>query len=158
MATFSRDAVLDWTGDVMHGSGTVEAGTAAFAVPASFPKVAGEAPGMTTPEELLAASHAVCYGIGLRGLIARYGGQARRVTVRATITAEKGSNGIRILSSHLRSVVHDLEGIDASQLQDIARHTEEGCTISNAIRGSVTISYEVTATAAAEGPEEESSA
>lgn len=148
MATFSRAAVLDWAGDVIHGGGTVEAGSAAFAVPASFPMVAGEAPGLTTPEELLAASHAVCYGIGLRGVIARRGGKASRVTVQATITAEKGSSGIRVLSSHLRGVVHDLEGIDPSRLQEIARDTEAGCTISNAIRGSVAISYEVTAVAA----------
>ncbi len=146
MATFSRDAVLDWTGDVVHGAGTVTAGTAAFAVPASFPRIAGEPEGVTTPEELLAASHALCFGIGLRSVIGRRGGKARRVTVRATITAEKGAQGIRIQSSRLVGVVEGLEGVGHDQLQDIVRATEEGCTISNAIRGSVQISAEVTAT------------
>lgn len=145
MGTFSRSAVLAWSGDVLHGSGTVEAATGAFAVPASFPMLSGEAPGVTTPEELLAASHAVCYGIGLRGLIARSGGTAARITVQATITAEKGVRGIRIVSSHLHGVVEGLEGIDSPQLQEIARATEEGCTISIAIRPSVAITYEVVA-------------
>ena len=81
MATFSRRAVLEWNGDVMDGAGDVSAGTRAFAVPVTFPSTAGETPGKTTPEELLAASHATCYGIGLRSLIGRRGGRARRVTV-----------------------------------------------------------------------------
>jgi osmotically inducible protein OsmC len=83
MATFSRHAVLDWTGDMMDGVGKVTVGTGAFAVPATFPSTAGEAAGKTTPEELLAASHATCYGIGLRSLIGRHGGRAQRVTVTA---------------------------------------------------------------------------
>lgn len=145
MAQFSRSAVLEWTGEVMHGSGTVTAGTEAFEARASFPRVVGEAQGVTTPEELLAASHAVCFGVGLRSVIGRRGGSARRLTVEATITAEKGPHGIRIRSSHLRGVVEGLEGIEHGQLEDIARETAEGCTISEAIRGNVAITYEVTA-------------
>lgn len=129
----------------MHGTGTVTAGTAAFTIPATWPRIVGEAAGQTTPEEMLAASHAICYGMGLRSVIAQRGGTARRVSVTATITADKGSNGIRILSSHLAGVVEGLEGIGPESLREVARATEDGCTISNAIRGSVAISSEVTA-------------
>jgi osmotically inducible protein OsmC len=145
MATFSRHAVLDWTGDVMDGVGQVTAGTGAFAVPATFPSTVGEAAGKTTPEELLAASHATCYGIGLRSLIGRHGGRAQRVTVTATITAEKGPRGIRIQSSHLSGEVESLEGIDQGQLQKIAQETRERCTISIALEGSVAITYDLVA-------------
>lgn len=145
MAEFSRSAVLEWAGDVMRGSGTVTAGTEAFQASASFPRVVGDPPAVTTPEELLAASHAVCFGIGLRSVIGRRGGTARRVTVEATITADKGPEGIRIRSSHLRGVVEELQGIAKEQLGDIARETAEGCTISQAIRGSVAITHEVVA-------------
>ena len=89
MATFSRRAVLEWNGDVVDGAGDVTAGTRAFAVPVTFPSATGEAPGKTTPKELLAASHATCSGIGLRSLIGRRGGRAQRVAVTATVTAEK---------------------------------------------------------------------
>ena len=143
MATFSRYAVVDWNGDVLRGSGIVTAGTAAFAVPVTFPRVHGEAPGNTTPEELLAAAHASCYAIGLRSVIAQRGGKAGRVRVTATITAEKGAQGIRIQSSHLQGVVEALEGIDPGKLQEIAQAAEDGCTISIAIRGSVAISFDV---------------
>jgi osmotically inducible protein OsmC len=112
-------------------------------VGAIFPSIAGDPSGTTTPEELLAASHATCYGIGLRGLIARRGGRARRVSVTATVTAEKGPQGIRLQSSHLAGVVEGLEGIDESELQELARETEERCTISVAIRSAVEVSSEV---------------
>jgi osmotically inducible protein OsmC len=143
MATFSRYAVLEWNGDVTEGAGEVMAGTGAFAAGATFPRTAGDPAGKTTPEELLAASHAACYGIGLRSLIARHGGQARRVSVTATITADKGPRGIRIQSSHLKAEVEAPEGIDTARLQRIAQETRERCTISIAIEASVAITHEI---------------
>jgi osmotically inducible protein OsmC len=143
MATFSRRATLRWDGQVPGGSGQILAGSDAFSVAAIFPSIAGDPPATTTPEELLAAAHATCYGIGLRGLIAQRGGRANRVTVTATVTADKGPRGIRIQSSHLTAIVEGLDGIDKAQLTQLARETEERCTISVAIRGNVTVSSEV---------------
>ena len=145
MAVFSRRAVLQWEGDIPDGAGLVTPGSGAFTVGAIFPSIAGDPPGKTTPEELLAAAHATCYGIGLRSLIARHGGRARRVSVTATVTAEKEPQGIRLQSSHLTGIVDGLEGIEESSLQELARETEERCTISIAIRGSVAVSSEVRA-------------
>lgn len=145
MATFSRRALLRWDGNIPGGSGLVVAGSDAFTVGAIFPSISGDPAGNTTPEELLAASHATCYGIGLRSLIARRGGSARRVSVTATVTAEKGPQGIRLQSSHLTGIIEGLEGIDESALQELARETEERCTISIAIRGSVAVSSAVRA-------------
>jgi osmotically inducible protein OsmC len=141
--TFSRRPILQWDGDIPGGSGLVLAGSDAFTVGAIFPPIAGDPPGKTTAEELLAASHATCYGIGLRSLFARRGGRARRVSVTATVTAEKGPQGIRLQSSHLTGIVEGPEGIDESALQELARETEERCTISLAIRGAVAVSSEV---------------
>jgi osmotically inducible protein OsmC len=145
MVTFSRSAELTWSGDVVTGSGHVKATTGAFDVAATFPTLRGERENTTTPEELLAASHAVCYGIGLRSVIARQGGSASRIVTTATITAEKGPEGIRIRRSHLRGVVIGLEGLAADRLTEIGRTVEQECTISAAIRGSVTITYEIAA-------------
>ena len=143
MATFTRHAELEWNGGVMDGHGHVHAGTGSFDVGATFPSLAGEPPGRTTPEEMLAAAHAICYGIGIRSLIGRRGGHARKVTVTATITAEKGRGGIRIQSSHLKAVIAGLHGIDPAALAQVARETEEGCTISLALRNNVVITSEV---------------
>ena len=143
MAVFSRRAVLQWDGDIRGGSGVVTPGSNAFTAAAIFPSIAGDPPGVTTPEELLAASHATCYGIGIRSLIGRRGGQAQSVTVTATITAEKGPDGIRIQSSHLKTTVVGLQGIDGTKLTEIAREVEEGCTISVALRGNVAMTVEM---------------
>lgn len=145
MTTFSRRATLEWEGDVMAGGGHVSGGTGAFAIPVRFPSVAGDPPGKTTPEELLAASHAACYGIGLRSLISRTGGRAQRVKVEAVITADKSAEGIRIQSSHLSCVVEGLEQIDDVELADIGRDVADGCTISLAIRESVRITHDIKA-------------
>jgi osmotically inducible protein OsmC len=141
---FSRSAELSWQGDVVRGSGQVSAGSGAFAVAATFPTLRGEAPGSTTPEELLAASHAVCYGIGLRSVIGRHGGSADRIIVTATVTAEKGPDGIRIRRSHLAAVVEGLERIEPGTLDDIGAEAKRECTISTVLRGSVEISHDIT--------------
>lgn len=151
MATFSRRAQLRWDGELRTGNGQVSGGTGTFAVPVIFPSVSGEPQGKTTPEELLAASHATCYGIGLRSLIGRKGGNAQRITVDAVVTADKGPDGIRIQSSHPVGVVEGLEQLDSTQLQDIARDVAEGCTISLALRGSVRITHDVKAGSADRG-------
>jgi lipoyl-dependent peroxiredoxin len=143
MSTFIRSAKLRWDGDLMDGSGDVSAGSGAFTVGARFPSVAGDPPGKTTPEELLAASHATCYGIGLRSLIGQRGGRAKRVIVEAAITAEKGRDGIQIRSSHLSGVVDGLEILDDAQLQEIARDVAEKCTISRALGDTVSITHDV---------------
>ena len=144
--TFTRSAELAWEGDVVRGSGTVQAGSGAFSVAATFPTLRGEPQGTTTPEELLAASHAACFGIGVRSVIGRRGGSASRIVVTATLTGEKGPEGIRLRRSHLSGVVHGLEGIDAGALSEIGSEAERECTISTAIRGAVSITHAITAT------------
>jgi osmotically inducible protein OsmC len=146
MPTFSRHAIAVWSGDVARGTGLVTAGTEAFGVSMTFLRLSGDPPGSTTPEELLAASQANCYAIALRSVLGQRRAKAQRVSVTATITAEKGAGAIRIVSSHLEAVVEGLEGIGPEQLGEVARAAEDGCTISNAIRATVPITLSVAAT------------
>jgi osmotically inducible protein OsmC len=83
--------------------------------------------------------------MGLAATLGRMGGKARRITVTATVTADKSDKGIKIQSSELAAVVEGLDGIDAAKLQDIATTAEAGCPISNALRGSVAITVRATA-------------
>jgi osmotically inducible protein OsmC len=143
VATFARHADVEWNGTLMEGTGKAKAGTAAFDLPVTFPsRIADKGDGKTTPEEMLAASHAVCYAMGLAATIARQGGKAKRVRVTATVTADKGDAGIKIVSSHLKAAVEGLEGIDRGKFDEVARTAEQRCPISNAIRGSVNITVE----------------
>ena len=146
MATFVRHADVEWTGTLMDGKGTARAGTGAFALPVTFPsRIAAEGDDKTTPEELLAAAHAVCYTMVLTNTIGKQGGKARSVRVTATVTGDKSDAGLKVVSSHLKATVAGLEGIDKAALSDLATGAEKGCPISNAIRGSVAITIEAQA-------------
>ena len=130
----------------MEGSGTAKAGTGAFSVPVTFPsRIAEKGDSGTTPEELMAASHAVCFAMVLANTIGKQGGKARRVRVTATVTADKSDAGIKVVSSHLKATVEGLEGIDRAKLTELAAGAEKGCPISNALRGSVAITVEAQA-------------
>jgi osmotically inducible protein OsmC len=139
MATFARHVDVDWTGGLMDGNGTAKAGTGAFSLPVTFPSRISSGDDKTTPEELLAASHGICYAMVLTNTIGKQGGKATRVRVTCTVTADKGDAGIKVVSSELKAIVEGLEGIETSKLQELATGAEKGCPISNAIRGSVNI-------------------
>lgn len=146
MATFARHVDVEWTGTLMEGTGTAKAGTGAFSVPVTFPsRIAPTGDNKTTPEELMAASHAVCYAMVLTNTIGKQGGTARRVRVTATVTGDKSDAGLKVVSSHLKATVEGLEGIDKAKLGELAAGAEKGCPISNAIRGTVAITVEAQA-------------
>jgi lipoyl-dependent peroxiredoxin len=142
MATFSRHADVDWTGSVMEGKGQTRAGSGAFTLPVTFPARIGEPAGHTSPEELIAASHAACYAMALNATVGRKGGSIGRTRVTATVTADKGEAGIKIVSSKLKVVAEGLQGIDKGQFAEVAREAEGKCPVSNALRGSLQIDLE----------------
>jgi osmotically inducible protein OsmC len=129
----------------MEGKGQMKAGSGAFDLPVSFPRRVGDAQGVTSPEELMAAAHAACYAMALNATIGRKGGSAEKTDVTATITADKGDAGIKILSSKLTVVAHGLQGIPKEQFADVAREAEGKCPVSNAYRGSLSIELDAKA-------------
>jgi osmotically inducible protein OsmC len=146
MATFARHVDVEWNGTLMEGNGTAKAGTGAFSLPVTFPSRINErGDSKTTPEELLAGAHAICYAMVLTNTIGKQGGKATRVRVTATVTADKSDAGIKVVSSNLKAVVEGLEGIDKGGLSELAKGAEKGCPISNAIRGTVSISVDASA-------------
>ena len=142
MATFSRTVTVDWAGSIMEGKGSVKAGTGAFTLPVTFPARIGEPAGHTSPEELMAASHAACYAMALNATLGRKGGSAARTLVTATVTADKSEAGIKLVSSKLKATAEGLQGVDKTQFAEIAREAEGKCPISNALRGTMQISVE----------------
>jgi osmotically inducible protein OsmC len=126
----------------MEGKGQVKAGTGAFTLPVTFPARVGEPAGHTSPEELMAASHAACYAMALNATVGRKGGSIGKTHVTATVTADKGDAGIKVMSSTLKVVAEGLQGIEKSQFAEVAREAESKCPISNALRGSLKIEIE----------------
>ena len=140
--TFSRTATIDWNGNVMEGSGQTKAGSGAFTLPVSFPRRIGEAQGITSPEELIAAAHATCYAMALNATVGRKGGAIAKTHITCTVSADKGDSGIKITTSKLVVTAEGLTGIDAPAFAEVAKAAEGGCPVSNALRGSVHIELE----------------
>ena len=88
--TFSRSTTVNWQGSIMEGAGTLTAGTGAFSTKVTFPRRIGEPEGVTSPEELLAGSHAVCYAMVVTGALGR---------ANATTTTTTDSRAVQVLSS-----------------------------------------------------------
>jgi len=126
----------------MEGKGSVKAGTGAFTLPVTFPARIGEPAGHTSPEELMAASHAACYAMALNATLGRKGGSAARTLITATVTADKSETGIKLVSSKLKATAEGLQGVDKTQFAEIAREAEGKCPISNALRGTMQIDVE----------------
>src|SRR5437899_10257070 len=142
MATFERHVDVNWQGSVTEGKGGLKAGTGAFTLPVTFPARVGESGGKTSPEELMAAAHAACYAMALNGTLGRKSASADRTVVRATITADKGEAGIKIMSSKLSVTAYGLKGIDASQFAEVAKEAAGRCPVSNAYRGTMQITVD----------------
>jgi len=142
IATFERHVDVNWQGSVTEGKGEIKAGTGAFTLPVTFPARVGESGGKTSPEELMAAAHAACYAMALNGTLGRRSASASRTVVRATVTAEKGEAGIKIMSSKLTVTAHGLKGLDASQFAEVAKEAEGRCPVSNAYRGTMQITVD----------------
>ena len=146
MPAFVRHVDVEWNGNLMEGNGTAKAGTGAFSLPVTFPSRINETgDNKTTPEELLAGAHAICFAMVVANTIGKQGGKARRVSVTATVTAERSDAGLKVVSSKLKAKVEGLEGIDKGGIQALAESAEKGCPISNAIRNNVQVSVDASA-------------
>ena len=143
--TFSRSTTINWQGTIMEGKGDLKAGTGAFSVPVSFPRRIGEAEGVTSPEELIAASHATCYAMVVTGALGRANASTKKTTVTCTITADKGDAGIKITTSDLHVVAEGLTGMDAAAFDRMCKEAEGKCPVSNALRGAVQINVKTSA-------------
>jgi osmotically inducible protein OsmC len=142
MASFERHVDVEWTGSVMEGSGVAKAGTGAFTLPVTFPSRIGEPAGKTSPEELMAAAHAACFAMALNGALGRKPATADRTVIRATVHADKGDAGIKIVSSKLEVTAYGLKGLDAAGFDALAKEAEGKCPVSNAYRGTMQITVE----------------
>jgi osmotically inducible protein OsmC len=140
--TFERKVEVDWQGSVLEGKGEAKAGSGAFSLPVSFPSRIGDAAGKTSPEELMAAAHAACYAMALNGTLGRKSASADRTVVTATVSAERGDAGIKIVKSALTVTAYGLKGLESSEFAAVAQEAEGKCPVSNAYRGTMEITLD----------------
>ncbi len=138
MPLFERHCDVTWEGSIREGKGEAVAGTGAFKLPVTFPSRVEQPGGKTSPEELIAAAHAACYAMALTAAMGRKNASARRLKVTATVEAEFEA-GIKIKASHLKVTAEGLQGVTAADFPQFAREAEQGCPVSNALRGALKI-------------------
>ena len=140
-----RTARANWTGTLIEGSGTVDFASGAFpTTTVTWAARTEESNGKTSPEELIAAAHASCYAMAFTNTMVQAGHEPESVSVSATVgLGPKEGGGIEVKTSQL-SVSGRVPGIDQAQFEELAKQGEQGCPVSNALRGNVEISVNAT--------------
>jgi osmotically inducible protein OsmC len=130
-----------WEGDLEGGSGRVSVASGAFPEQAVTWAARTNRPDpKTSPEELIAAAHAACYAMALSNTLAGAGHTPERLTVDAVCHFTPGTG---ITRSDL-SVSGRVPGLDQAGFERLAKEGEQGCPVSNALRGNVEIGLAVT--------------
>lgn len=146
MANFESTATALWSGDLPEGSGTVDFGTGVLPnAPVTWAARTESSDGKTSPEELVAAAHASCYAMAFSHALATAGHDPERVHVTATVGfgPKAGGGGFEVKSSAL-NVRGKVAGVDQAAFEKLANEGEQGCPISNALRGNIEITVKAT--------------
>jgi osmotically inducible protein OsmC len=135
-----RKADVVWEGDLLKGHGVVTLNSGAVPeFPVTWAARVEDPGGETSPEELLAAAHGSCFSMALSAALARNRTPAQKLHVTAVCMLDKVDGANRITTMQL-SVTGNVPGITPEQFQELAKAAENGCPISNAIKGNVSIS------------------
>ena len=137
-----REATVVWEGTLGGGQGALQDGGALQRTPVDWASSDAEANGSTSPEQLLAAAEAGCYAMTLALALTRRGKPADRLEVSAACELDRtGSDDpheYRITRVAL-DVRGSVPGLDEATFDEIARHADEQCPISEALRGKVEV-------------------
>ena len=138
MAVAERRANVVWNGNLFQGSGTFDLASseAAQGLPVTWASRTERPDGKTSPEELIAAAHASCFAMAFSNTLAEQGNEPEELNISAVCTFDVDQLKITtmVLEVHGR-----VPGLDAEGFQNAAEQAEQGCPVSNALRGNVDI-------------------
>ena len=131
-----RRASATWQGDLSDGKGTVSALSSKLFTDAEVTWAARteESGGKSSPEELIAAAHAACFGMALSNELSSRGHTPDRLQIEATCSFEDGKVTTMVLD-----VTAEVPGVDEDGFREGLSAAEESCPVSNALRGNVDI-------------------
>jgi len=140
-----RTANVVWNGDLVNGSGIITYVTSGVVsrMPVSWASRTNAHEGKTSPEELLAASHAACFSMAFSARLAKNGTPATTLDVQAAVTFDQVDGGWKVTTSKL-IVKGTVPGIDKATFDRLADDAKDNCPISVAIKGNVELSVEPT--------------
>ena len=133
----TRNATAVWEGGLKDGKGSFKGESGGVGGAYSRGSRFENAPG-SNPEELLAAAEAACYSMALSAGLEKNGTPPTKVETAAACTIEAVPGGFGITTMRLQ-VSATVPGIDNAKFQEIAAATKDGCPVSKALKGNVTI-------------------
>jgi osmotically inducible protein OsmC len=139
MAT-EKTARATWEGDLIDGSGHVTTGTGSVDQTMTWSARAEDVEG-ASPEELIAAAHAVCVSMALSAGLTQEGTPPKRLESEATTAFDKVGDGFKLTTIRLK-IRGEVEGIDEEGFRQAAEQAKDNCPVSQALKGNVDISVE----------------
>ena len=142
MATAERRANVVWRGNLFNGSGTFDqvSSEAVQGLPVTWDSRTESPDGKTSPEELIAAAHASCFAMAFSNTLAEQGNEPEELNIDAVCTFDADQVKITTMVLDIRGRV---PGLDAEGFQKAAEQAEQGCPVSNALRGNVDVQVNV---------------
>lgn len=135
MATAERRAEVVWEGDLPGGSGRFTVGSGAIdEQPVTWASRTEDSGGKTSPEELIAAAHGSCFAMALSNVLAQGGTPPERLEISAVCTFDVDEVKVSSSTLDIRGYV---PGMDVEDFQSAVEQAQQGCPVSNALRGNV---------------------
>jgi osmotically inducible protein OsmC len=123
-------------GDLLRGGGKFTVGSGAIGeMPVTWASRTERPDGKTSPEEHIAA-HGSCFAMALSNVLAEGGTPPERLEISAVCTFDV--DNVRVASVDL-DVRGRVPGMDAEDFRNAVEQANEGCPVSNALRGNVEI-------------------
>ena len=140
MALQARRATVVWNGTLRDGNGAVDAGSGAVhGLPVTFAARTENAEGKTSPEELLAAAHAICYAMSCSSTLTKAGKPPTQLVVNAVCSLDRKPEGGLKISRMDLDVGGRVPDITPEGFQSLAIEAEKNCPVSVALRNNVEI-------------------
>ncbi len=138
MANVERRAHVVWEGDLASGNGrlTEESSRVLEEAPVTWAARVERPDGKTSPEELIASAHAACYAMSLSATLAEKDTPPERLEVDAVCTFDDEQLKITTVDLYVRG---EVPGLSEEEFESAAQEADQGCPVSNALRGNVEI-------------------
>jgi osmotically inducible protein OsmC len=135
MATAERRAEVVWEGNLPRGNGKFTVGSGATGeMPVTWTSRTERPDGKTSPEELIAAAQGSCFAMALSNVLDKGGTPPERLEISVVCTFDVDEVKVSSVELDIRGRV---PGIDAEGFQSAVEQAEQGCPVSNALRGNV---------------------
>jgi osmotically inducible protein OsmC len=139
-----RTAKAQWEGSTRDGGGSLALGSGAFEGPYTFKSRFGsEKSEQTNPEELLGASHASCFTMGLSLILSQGGNPPERLDTQAKVSIVQEGEGFTIDRIDLTTRGR-VPGIDDDGFQQAAQAAKDNCPVSKALASVKEINLDAT--------------